>query len=362
MIKKTGYQIVETDEIKILRSPDYNYNFNKKNGLFMRWGKDIGDDPQFSPFGPELLDCEISIGGCSGKCPFCYKNNTDASPINMTFQTFKQILDKMPNTLTQIAFGITNIQANPDFISMMRYCRTTGIIPNFTLSGIDLTDELAQECAKLVGAVAVSCYQKDKNICYDTVKKFTDLGLKQVNIHILLAVETLDFVYEVLNDIRTDARLAGLNAIVFLGVKNKGRAKDYHSVALPDFQKLIQHCLNFNYPIGFDSCSAPKFEKSIKAIAMPDTKKQTMLTLSEPCESALFSFYCNVYGKFSPCSFNENEKKWEDGGISILETDDFVKDIWYHSRIGEWRETLLKNERMCPTFDLDYENDNKSKA
>ena len=39
----------------------------------------------------------------------------------MTFDEFKIIFDKMPKTLTQIAFGIMDIKTNPDFFKMMEY-------------------------------------------------------------------------------------------------------------------------------------------------------------------------------------------------------------------------------------------------
>lgn len=35
--------------IKQVRTKDYNYNFDKENGYFERWGKTLKDDPQFSP-------------------------------------------------------------------------------------------------------------------------------------------------------------------------------------------------------------------------------------------------------------------------------------------------------------------------
>jgi len=186
-MKKNKMMIVDGELKKIFRSKDYNFDFDKTNGNFMRWGKTTAskDDPQFSPFGPEILDIEISVNGCpngtavtstigpngeiiprenKSECKFCYKNNTQAKPTNMTLDTFKTILNKMPRTLTQIAFGITGVQTNPDFLDMMWHARTNGIIPNFTLSGKDLTDEMAEKCAKVIGAVAVSAMYGEKKI------------------------------------------------------------------------------------------------------------------------------------------------------------------------------------------------------
>ena len=151
-------KLFENKRYKFVRSENYNYSFRKTDGYFARWGKTIDDDPDFSPFGPEILDLEISVNGCPNGCQHCYKNATNDTAVNMTFDTFVEIFNKVNRhkILTQIAFGITGIQTNTDFIKMMEYSRKNGVIPNFTLTGIDLTDELAEKCSKLVGALAVS--------------------------------------------------------------------------------------------------------------------------------------------------------------------------------------------------------------
>jgi len=174
------YTIYDGDEFKLCEASDgsYHYTFDKSNGNFARWGKTYEDDPEYCPAGPEILDLEIASGKCKGNCPFCYKGNSiNEEAVNMTFDAFKSIIDKIPKTLTQVAFGICDIDGNPDFLKMMDYTRSIGIVPNFTLSGIDLTDEMAEKVSKVAGALAVSAYETDKNVCYDTVKKFTDLGM-----------------------------------------------------------------------------------------------------------------------------------------------------------------------------------------
>jgi len=317
--------------------------FNKQNGFFVRWGKTKQDDPQFSPYGPELLDLEISINGCPNNCKFCYKENTNNSPTNMSFDTFKRIIDKMPRTLTQIAFGITGVQTNPDFIKMIAYCREREIIPNFTLSGIDLTDELAKQIVKYVGAVAVSAYETNKDVCYSTVKKFYDLGIKQTNIHLLCAKETKQFVYEVLNDSLIDERLKGLNAIVLLKLKPKGRAKgQFHNLTIDEYIELTKFCIEHNIRFGFDSCTAPDFELAIKKIrTISKEQKENMLMMSESCESfGLFSSYIDVTGTYYPCSFASGEGEWKTG-IDVLNCKDFIKDVWFNEKVIRFRKDSL---------------------
>ena len=334
-----------------VRSEGYNYNFCKDTGYFKRWGKTEQDDPTFSPVGPEILDCEITVNSCPNNCKFCYKGNTNAPATNMTFETFKIILDKIPSVM-QVAFGITGTQSNPDFIKMMLYCREKGVIPNFTLSGIDATEEFIKESSKIIGAVAVSAYQTDKNVCYNTVQKYIDSGVKQTNIHIMLSNETKDFVWEVIKDTQTDKRLEHLNALVLLALKPKGRAKTaFNTLPYQDFKEIVEYCLKNGVKIGFDSCSACKFIKVVKELDLPN--KEQLIQCSEPCESGKFSSYINVFGRYFPCSFAEGQGEWEQG-IDVNNSIDFLIDVWYSNRVVSWREQLNNNPCVsCNLFDLD---------
>jgi MoaA/NifB/PqqE/SkfB family radical SAM enzyme len=352
-INNKWYLLVDSAKAKIVIGEDYNYIFIKKTGFFQRWGKTGDDDPLFSPLGPEILDLEISVDGCSQNCPFCYKGNTNQTPTNMTLDTFKTIISKMPRVLTQIAFGITDVQTNPDFIPMMELCRSIGIIPNFTLSGIDLNDEIAKKVSEICGAVAVSVYDTNKHIGYDAIEQFTSLGMDQVNIHIMVSNETLPFVYEVLGDIQKDSRLKNMNAVVFLGVKPKGRAKaGFESLSNEQYSDLVNYCLDNKLDFGFDSCSAPRFENAIKISDMSDDRKIQLLGCSEPCESSIFSSYINVIGEYWHCSFTEDETGYD--CINVLETDDFLKDVWYSEPVLKFRKALIDNMvddcRYCQVF------------
>ena len=57
---------LETDDNgevwKKFRAENYNYDFRISDGMFARWGKtkESIDDPEMSPFGPEILDFEIT--------------------------------------------------------------------------------------------------------------------------------------------------------------------------------------------------------------------------------------------------------------------------------------------------------------
>ena len=345
---------------KACMSPVYNYVFNRETGFFARWGKTKEDDPEFAPFGPEILDLEVSeiCHGIDGTpCKFCYKSN-NGNGRNMSFETFKTIIDKFPkvrkiHVLTQIAFGIGDLHSNPDLFKMFEYSREIGIIPNLTINGWDLTDESARKLSNLCGAIAVSRYNPP-DVCYDAVKKLTDLGMKQTNIHQLVSEETFDDCIQVILDAANDPRLAKLNAIVFLFLKPKGRGQGFTKISsMEKYKQIIDLAFQKNINVGFDSCSASSFLRTIKD--RPDYKKLEMMV--DACESTLFSSYINVEGRFFYCSFTEGEPGWK--GIDVLKSDNFLKDVWYGEETKKFRENLLKSRcketgcRKCPIFDLD---------
>jgi hypothetical protein len=346
-MKLNECKIIENKEWKILESNIVNYKFNKTNGYMATWGKTLNEDPDFSPFGPFILDIEVTtkcIGPGGKPCSFCYKSNTP-NGTNMSLETFKTILDKMPKTLTQIAFGAdAQATSNPDLFKMMEYARSKEIVPNITIA--DISDDTADRLVKLCGAVAVSRYA-DYDICYNSVKKLVDRGLKQVNIHFMLSKETYTEAFKTIDDYWNDSRLKGLNAIVFLSLKQKGRGVKFNSVTQEEFKELIDYAFDAGAPIGFDSCSAPKFLLSVKS---RDNYKQLEM-LAEPCESSCFSSYINTHGSFFPCSFAEDSEDWKEG-VDVVSCNDFVKDVWLSPRVNDFRKTLLGYHRNCPIYKI----------
>jgi len=330
---------------KRLCSIEYNYVFSLGVGRLMRWGITNEADPEFCKYGPEILDIEVSTK-CSKACPWCYKSNGPQGK-NMPFKRFKRIFDKMPQTLTQIAFGIGDIDANPELWQMMRYCRDHLVIPNLTINGERMNPQYYDLIVSNCGACAVSLY--DYDTCYNAVKELTDRGMTQVNIHCLLSDETFDKCKKALQDKLTDPRLAKLNAIVFLWLKPKGNRNTLHQISSMDkFKELINFAFENDIKIGFDSCSSPMFLEAIKD--RPDYDE--MYKCVDPCESTLFSYYINVDGIGFPCSFNETDK-----GINVDNVENFLRNVWNQPETIEFRKRLLNNKdanqcRMCPTYRL----------
>jgi MoaA/NifB/PqqE/SkfB family radical SAM enzyme len=340
-------RLVEDANTKVLQSKNYNFIFNKSNGFFVRWGETKEDDGDLSVGLPEIADIEISTvcNGVHGICKFCYKENTPRGE-NMSLETFQTVLEKLPPTVTQVALGIGNIDGNPDLWNIMKYCHSKGVIPNITINGSRMNDELFDRLASTVGACAVSKYDKDTT--YNAVKELTDRGLKQTNIHFMLSEETFDDAMQTLDDIKTDNRLQKLNAIVFLSLKTKGCAKTgFLQLSQDKFKALVDRAIDNNIPIGFDSCGSFKFLKSIEG----RKNYKMMEAMVEPCEATIYSSYINVKGDYFPCSFATNTTNWEKG-ISVIDCDDFLNDVWNNEKTKEFKGRLLHCGRDCPIYKI----------
>lgn len=358
-------KILDNEKIKVIQSENFNHYFRKSDGLSMTWGKIPEEDPEMCPYGPLIADIEIStickgITNSSGRqvpCSFCYKANT-AKGKNMSLSTFREIFAKFPKSLGQVAFGIGSIEANEDLFSIMEYCRYNPlgrvVIPNITINGEDLSDYHVSMLAKLCGSIAISHYNDEK--CFSAVKRLSDAGMKQVNIHQIINDDKLDECFSLVNKY-INKEIPGLNAIVFLTMKPKGRGINCSKLTNKEkYKELIDLALSNNVPIGFDSCGCTNFLSVIK----DRSNYQQLQQVSEPCESfGLFSCYIDVNGDYFPCSFCSGQPGWE-RGISVLECNDFVKDIWLSEKVSYWRNLAIQNNRCekaksCLIFNLDLE-------
>jgi len=358
--KEEKWTVFDSKNFKHATGDDgrYNFIFDKITGHTVRFGKTLetADDPAWCKLGPELLDLEISVNGCPQvggcNCRFCYKNNTNAAPTNMTFDDFETIVNRFPKTLSQIPFGITGVQTNPDFERMIEYARNElWIVPTFTMSGKDLDDRMAEVAVKYCGACAVSCYEDEKTLCYDTIKRLHVLDDKfHVNMHCVLGDATVDHCMDVLNDVKNgDAGKVG--SVVFLTLKPKGRAANLDcNLSEATIRKVVGFCKEYNIGFGFDSCNA----KNVETVLNETGFKHPEL-FCEPCESSKFSSYVNVKGEYHHCSFAEGLLKLPP--ISVLNevtgVEAFV-DMWRNDP----RMTMLRNpsepvSESCQFFKLD---------
>lgn len=326
---------------KFIISKNFNHVFKRSDGFSATWGASDDENPDFSPYGPLIADIEITTI-CEGPrgipCSFCYKANTGVGSY-MSFDTYKKVFEKLPKTIGQIAFGVdASGTSNPDMWDIFQYTKDQGVVPNLTIA--DISDGTASKIASTCGACAVSLYD-DKDLCYDNVKKLTDLGMTQVNIHFCYHSGNIHKIDEIINDIKTDPRLAKLNAIVFLALKQKGRGKGFNPIDFNQFELMIKKCFNDKIRFGMDSCSAGAMIEFINK----NPEYTHILESVEPCESTRMSLYIDVNGDFFPCSFMENIGDWKEG-ISVIECENFIDDVWFDDKTVDFRNKCVECNKL----------------
>lgn len=380
--------LVSDNGNRVVKAKDGSFNmmFRKSDGLTAKWGRTMDDDPTHCPWGNEIADIEIAtacrgirgIDKATGKtsvndcdrsvCNFCYKSNQPNGSY-MSFDTFKAVFDKMnqPKTMTQIALGVdAECRTNPDVWRIMDYCNENDVTPNVTVADID--QGTAENIVKRCGACAVSCYERNKNCCYDSIKMLTDEAKRQgrdwfkVNMHLLVSHETEGFVFEVLNDRLNDERLKDMGAIVLLSLKQKGRGKAFSKMDDEVYRKVIFFLQDNSIPYGSDSCGANRLMSSLKEYYKDkengEEQYKRVLNCIEPCESLLASVYVNVNGEVFPCSFIEGEQGWEHGiDLTNEKYKNFTTQVWNHPRVLEWRQNALRcidcnGCNQCPHYEI----------
>ena len=391
--------VKDTDNYKALKSDDYNFFFNKKDGYFIRWGSkklnesivsdkitkqemelfilwsniwkekfdlkefvaDLKTDGSEINTAPELIDFEVSTK-CSGPsiggnrahpCSFCYKsNNSNGSYIST--ENFTKIIDTLPKSVMQCAMGIGNVD-QPNLFELMDICIDRDIKPNITINGDRMTPDIYDNLAKRCGAISISYY--DKDLTFNAVHELATLReMKQINIHYFLAEETFDQGMQLIDDIKSDPRMINFNALVFLSAKLRGNAEknDYHILSQEKYNIIAQKALDSGISVGMDSCSACK-----TLIAYKDNNNFKSIEQSvEKCESSIYSVYINKSGYYFPCSFSEGIESapgdWRNG-ISVLNCNSFMDDIWFNKKTRIFSDEVVrcrKCNKSCAIFDI----------
>lgn len=324
--------------IKSIRTESYQIFFNTENGQEILTGINGFPDPFVLEF-PSMMDVGV-MGHCRNNCKFCYQGNTYQE--NMDISDFKRIVDEAKSETMQFALGG---RGDPDlhenFKELIEYSREYNIVPNYTTSGIGLSD-YSIEVSKNCGAVAVSDY--DTEATYSAIKRLMDAGIK-TNIHFVLTKNSFHRAFNILNGVDVwngKVDLDRLNAVVFLLFKPQGCGKnlkwwsplDYQIEWLFKYMRMTQDIVKFK--IGMDSCLVNR----IKQVESLTASEEIIL---DTCEGARMSTYVTPDMRLVSCSFGD----YVNNGVSIR--DRSIKDVWTNSQpFAEFREQLKQCPNSCP--------------
>ena len=323
------------------KDKDFVSFFDEKTGQYVRSGiikngVESAEDPFMACF-PELLDIGI-MGHCkhgqSGLCleagVECYQDGLRARAPNMTLEDFQEIVRQCRGNTYQIALGgCGDPDQHEHFAEILDACRSAGIVPNFTTSGLGLNSELAQLCKKHCGAVAVSWYRSSYTL--RAINLLLQTGVK-TNIHYVIGNNTID---EAIARLKERSFPVDINAIVFLlhkpvGLGSQEQVLSYDDSQVKEFLDLACNG-DHGYKIGFDSCTVPGLIAQSVDINLASV---------DTCEGARWSAYITPDMAMLPCSFDNQARRW-----AVDLRTHTIQEAWDSSVFEDFRRHFRQS---CP--------------
>lgn len=233
---------------------DFFSSFNEKSGAYVRIGKN-NKEPFMSSF-PELLDVGI-MGHCKhGKLSLCikagvecYQNGLKATAPNMRLEDFEAIAKQCKGKTYQFALGgCGDPDQHENFEDILKICKENKIVPNYTTSGLGVTEEIAKLSKEYCGAVAVSWYRSEYTL--KALKLFMEAGVK-TNIHFVLSKRSINEALNLLEhqEVQQEQQEQhgdnmrfpdGINAVVFLLHKPVGLGTQGNVLKVEDIRDFIR--------------------------------------------------------------------------------------------------------------------------
>jgi radical SAM protein with 4Fe4S-binding SPASM domain len=316
--------------------------FNPGTGFYIRSGvlDENGRDTDVDPFMrnyPSLIDVGIMgscIHGRNGLCRKagveCYQNGLGKREPDMSLEDFTRIVEESKDRVFQIALGGRgDPNKHKNFREICQVCRDNGIVPNYTTSGLNLTDEEIATTKELCGAVAVSWYRQEHTL--DAIRRFLDAGIK-TNIHYVLGNNSID---EAIERLEKNDFPKGINAVIFLLHKPVGLGSEENVIKSDDprLEKFFRQVDGAKHPfkIGFDSCTVPGLINNTSGID-PNS--------FDTCEGGRHSMYITSTCVALPCSFDNQDLRW---AFSL--TEGTIQEAWNSPQFDNFRDSM---RHSCP--------------
>lgn len=114
--------------------------------------------PETVPVAPESVHLQLN-NACNLRCPSCYvalQTNVEQA-VGLPYQRLMTLVDELAELgIFQLALGGGEPLMSPNFVSVVRYAKQKGILPNVTTNGWLLTERLVAQIRDAIGEVRLS--------------------------------------------------------------------------------------------------------------------------------------------------------------------------------------------------------------
>lgn len=274
---------------------------------------------------PLLLDVSLT-NRCTYNCPYCYKHSSPNGQ-HMSFEDFKLLLKKMKEArVFQVAYGGGNPNEHPDFCKILKATYESGVIPNYSTNGSNLTDEIIESSSIYCGSVAVSIH-KSISLYKEILSKLIS-KIKKVNLHFVMTKSNVENIIDFLSS--PPDWTIDINAVVLLRYKRVNSFDDEPS--LEEYQRIFGEAEKSTFKIAFDACSYPLIK-----MFYPKTDE----SIYDYCQGARSSAYISENLIMSPCSFDIFQDESNDLHIFSIE------DIFTKSNSFKLRRKEINELKIC---------------
>ncbi|MBI5393172.1 radical SAM protein [Candidatus Woesearchaeota archaeon] len=304
------------------------------------------------PTTPSYVQFEIT-NECNLACKMCPREVLGVKFINMDFEMFKRLVDKLEGVTMVSLTGWGEPLVHPNLIEMIKYCKFKGIITKFTTNGVLFTPALLQGIfdAKL-DEITFSI----DSIAIDPKNEWGHLNKV-----------ALKYIQQILTQRKDHNGFPKLTLQVML---QKGRAKDIFDVIEWGSQKGADKINIGRLNLSFDpNLVRPSLEEEqhildtaeelgekhkiqidciqggIGAGFTRKVYKATKKYLHKGGKHCLKTYdycYVNVHGKITPCCLLPNYAVGDFNTVSL-------KEIWNSEKFNHFR---ANEEKICGSCDV----------
>lgn len=169
---------------------------------------------------PELVDIKLT-DWCDLACKFCYQDSTKKG-LHAPFQAIKAIIDDLARAgVFEVALGGGEPMSHPDFLAILKYCRSKDIVPNFTTKNYKAlaTPEFVQY-ADLCGSVGVSIATPDDVADLMQYDDKIQVSFHKISLQVAMGAQSEDDFKSMLTMLEDTKSFRGM---ILLGYKDVGR-------------------------------------------------------------------------------------------------------------------------------------------
>ncbi len=287
---------------------------------------------------------------CSGGCEHCYMEAGQADDNEMDTDTFKKALDVLSEMkVFHVALGGGDALERDDLFEIAAYARDKSIVPNLTISGINLTDDIAKKM-HVFGQVNVSVDGLGSNYGIFRGKDLFDHADKALDMLIRAGISTgINCVlgrdnFDMLDELFAYAADKNLNEIEFLRLKPSGRGRQLYLQQRTTYTqnaaltpKLAELSEKYSLTAKID-CS---FVPMLCYHNPPGEVLESMATYG--CQAGNVLLGARSDGSVSGCSF------LPDSGLTIFDLPEKYADPQTFNTFRDWTSKAPQ-----PCLDCDY--------